>query len=59
VDEEELHREHPVDERPEQRVREDPRVEGYFRVTVRVADPPRLLLTVTLPGFEDQLNSPR
>src|SRR5918998_3390524 len=28
----------------------DPRL--YFRVTVRVADPPRLLLTVTLPGFE-------
>jgi hypothetical protein len=31
----------------------------YLTVTVLVADPPRLLFTVTLPGFDGQLNSPR
>jgi hypothetical protein len=31
----------------------------YLTVTVLVAEPPRLLFTVTLPGFEGQLNSPR
>ncbi len=31
----------------------------HLTVTVLVAEPPRLLFTVTLPGFEGQLNSPR
>jgi hypothetical protein len=35
------------------------RVDGYFATTVFVAEPPRLLLTVMLPGFDGQLNSPR
>jgi hypothetical protein len=31
----------------------------YLTVTVFVAEPPRLLFTEMLPGFEDRLNSPR
>jgi hypothetical protein len=37
----------------------EPRGVGYFATTVFVAEPPRLLLTVMLPGFDGQLNSPR
>ena len=36
-----------------------PPKEGYFTVTVRVAEPPRLLRTVMFCGLEDHEKSPR
>jgi hypothetical protein len=38
--------------------RNDPRRDSYFADTVRVAEPPRLLRTVTLCGFVGQENWP-